>query len=107
MEKVRKHFTGLAVALVSLKFTATSKRRHGTCTGSTIETLESEERVMAKKKEQDSGFQDEGEGGRVVELKVSSDGGVTWFRRKINMGVEDQRTQYDHRYPGGHCQYIV
>ena len=40
------------------------------------------------KKDQDSGFQDEGEGSRIVELKVSSDEGETWFRRKVNMGVD-------------------
>ena len=63
------------------------KRRRGTYTGSTIETLESGERVIAKKA-QDSGFQDEDEGNRVVKLKVSSDGGETWLRRKVNMGVD-------------------
>lgn len=35
----------------------------------------------------DDGYLDS-ESNRIAEVKVSSDGGETWFRRKINFGVE-------------------
>lgn len=41
---------------------------------------------MAKKNTAEESF-DEGETNRLVEVKVSSDGGETWFRRKINMAL--------------------